>query len=69
MQDPKLNNVFTFHFSINFTSNRGYFPDTIYSSIRFSIHVQTLIKQYTKIYNVPDTKQITHIVSAFVFRH
>jgi hypothetical protein len=61
MQDPKLNNVFSFYFSINFTANRAYFPDTIYTSIRStgSIHVQTLIKQNTKIYYVPDIKQIT----------
>lgn len=44
MQDPKPHNVFRFYFSINLTAN---FPDTIYTSIRFSIHVQTLIKQYT----------------------
>ena len=69
MQDPKPHNVFRFHFSINFTANRAYFPDTIYTSIRFSIHVQTLIKQYTMIYYVPDTKQIHHRISVFVFRN
>jgi hypothetical protein len=45
MQDPKLNNVFSFYFSINFTANRAYFPDTIYTSVRFIIHVLTLIKK------------------------
>jgi len=39
MQDPKLSNVFSFYFSIHFTANRAYFPDTIYTSVRFSIYV------------------------------
>jgi hypothetical protein len=54
MQDPKLNNVSSFYFSINFTANRAYSPKTIYTSVRFSIHVQTLSK-HTKIYYVPNT--------------
>jgi len=61
--------MFSAFVSTNITANLAYFPDIIYTSIRFSIHVQTIIKQNARIYHVSDTKQITHRDSAFVFRH